>query len=58
MRAIPPAVKPLSNGRAPALPGLNVKSPSQKRVEELLAGYTERFARDLATHTPAKPKTT
>jgi hypothetical protein len=36
--------------------GVIVKSSSQKRVEELLAQYSERFARDFMTHTPAKPK--
>ena len=34
--------------------GIIVKSPSQKRVEELIEKYHERFQRDLMQHTPRK----
>jgi phosphoribosylaminoimidazole carboxylase (NCAIR synthetase) len=37
--------------------GLVVKSPNQRRVEELLTDYAERFQRDFTAHTPRKPRT-
>jgi len=38
--------------------GLIVKSPNQKRVEELLANYSERFYKDFFTTHPMKDKPT